>query len=84
MGEMIDTQPMFPGESEVDQVQVIHNMLGPFPTAFKAVIERRRDCRHLKFKDKVKNGIDVRYKSRINAAGIDFMKKCLEYDQNKR
>jgi len=43
MGEMIDSQPLFPGEGEIDQVQVIHNMLGPFPVQLKAVIERRRD-----------------------------------------
>lgn len=84
MGEMIDTQPMFPGESEIDQVQVIHNMLGPFPPNLKSVLERRRDYRTLKMKDKGRNGMEARYKSKISAAGIDFLKKCLEYDQNKR
>lgn len=59
MGEMVDTQPMFPGESEIDQVQVIHNMLGPFPASLKAAIERRRDCKCLTLKEhRPKHGID--------------------------
>jgi len=86
MGEMIDAQPLFPGESEMDQLQVIHNLIGPFPSQIKGLIERRRDLRNLKLKDnnKIKNGLESRYKKKISIKGIDFMKKCLDFDQSKR
>jgi len=35
-------------------------------------------------KEKVKSGLEARYKKKISPAGIDFMKKCLDFDQTKR
>lgn len=49
---MIDGQPLFPGESETDQFQVINSMLGQFPACLRNAIERRRDMRNIKLKDK--------------------------------
>ena len=31
MGELSDGQPLFPGESEIDQLYVIQKILGPLP-----------------------------------------------------
>ena len=31
IGELSDGQPLFPGESEIDQLMVIQNVLGPLP-----------------------------------------------------
>ena len=31
MGELMDGQPLFPGDSEVDQLFVIQKVLGPLP-----------------------------------------------------
>lgn len=35
MGEMIDGEPLFPGENLVDQLDVIQNMLGNIPDKLK-------------------------------------------------
>ena len=32
MGELSDGQPLFPGESEIDQLYVIQKILGPLPS----------------------------------------------------
>ena len=29
MGELVDGQPLFPGESEIDQLYIIQRVLGP-------------------------------------------------------
>lgn len=86
MGEMIDGQPLFPGESEMDQLQVINNLIGPLPSFLRSAIERRRDLRGIKLggSSKVRNELEMRYRKKISASGIDFMKKCLDFDPNKR
>jgi len=58
MGEIIDGQPLFPGESEVDQVVVIHNTLGNFPAPMKQAVEKKgiRGLRDLPHRD----GLDKR------------------------
>jgi serine/threonine protein kinase len=32
MGELIDGQPLFPGESDIDQLYIIQRLLGPLTT----------------------------------------------------
>jgi cyclin-dependent kinase-like len=39
MGELIDTQPVFPGESDIDQLDVIQKVLGPVCAEHKEVWE---------------------------------------------
>lgn len=33
MGEITDGQPLFPGESEIDQLYCIQKILGPLPSS---------------------------------------------------
>ena len=33
MGELVDGQPLFPGETEPDQLHIIQQCLGPLTTA---------------------------------------------------
>jgi hypothetical protein len=39
MGELIDGEPLFPGENLIDQLDVIQNVLGNIPDKMKALIK---------------------------------------------
>lgn len=41
MGELLDGNPLFPGESETDQIMVINSMLGNFPASMKQALEKK-------------------------------------------
>lgn len=78
MGEIVDGQPLFPGENETDQLHVIQDVLGPFQGILKSNIDRRKDCRNLKSREKPKQTLEKKYSHKIPHVAIDFMYKCLE------
>ncbi len=51
MGELIDGQPMFPGESEIDQLYIIQKVLGPLTSDQTEMFLRNPRFLGLKFPD---------------------------------
>jgi cyclin-dependent kinase-like len=81
MGELTDGQPLFPGESEINQIEIIHETLGNFPSFISSLIEKRKDLKGINLKENMENkslGIYKRFKSKLSDVAFDFLKKCLE------
>lgn len=85
MGELMDGQPLFPGDSEVDQLFVIQKVLGPLPNFLQDEFNRNSRYQGLKFPD-IGNPetLEARYSPVMNEVEIDLMKKLLEMNPYKR
>ena len=85
MGELMDGQPLFPGDSEVDQLYVIQKVLGPLPEFLHEEFCRNTRYQGLKFpKIAHPETLEVRYAPVMNEIEIDLMKKLLEMDPYQR
>ena len=81
----MDGQPLFPGDSEVDQLFVIQKVLGPLPDFLQDEFCRNTRYQGLKFPDiSHPETIEVRYSPVMNDIEIDLMKKLLEMDPYQR
>lgn len=47
VGEMIDGNPMFPGDDFIDQMTLIHKLLGAFPAIYKNFFDENKDLRKI-------------------------------------
>lgn len=85
MGELIDGQPLFPGESEIDQLLVIQKVLGPLPAEQREFMQKHPRFLGTKFPDFGKpETIEKRYLGNISKKGLSFMKGLLKMDPNER
>ena len=85
MGELADSNPMFPGEDEVDQLDCIIKILGNLPENlvnmyYENPIYNGKDL----FKIKKPETLEKRYMGILSPTAIDFMKGLLELDPTKR
>ena len=85
MGELMDGQPLFPGDSEVDQLFVIQKVLGHLPDFLQEEFNRNSRYQGLKFPE-IPNPetIEARYAAVMNETEIDLMKQMLQMDPYKR
>lgn len=51
MGELSDGQPLFPGESEIDQLYVIQKVLGPLTSEQQQSFQKNPRFLGMKFPD---------------------------------
>jgi len=85
MGELMDGQPLFPGDSEVDQLFVIQKVLGQLPDFLAEEFNRNTRYKGLKFPEIAHpETIDARYAAVMNDLEIDLMKKLLHMDPYQR
>ena len=86
LGEITDSQPLFPGESEVDQLYVIQKILGPLPQQLQEEFWRNPRFVGLKFPEGVTKPetLEKRYVGKMSAAGLNLMGGLLEMDPSKR
>lgn len=85
MGELMDGQPLFPGDSEVDQLFVIQKVLGPLPDFLQDEFNRNTRYQGLKFPEITHpETIEARYAPVMNDVEIDLMKRMLEMDPYQR
>lgn len=85
MGEITDGQPMFPGENELNQLNLIQKLLGPL-TQFQQEIffSNPRYSGH-KFDNLHKpETIERRYYGKLNKNAVAFMKALLKLDPKER
>eukprot|EP00899_Mesostigma_viride_P015768 jgi/Mesvir1/24192/Mv10907-RA.1 len=86
MGELTDGQPMFPGESDVDQLFIIQRALGALTRDQHEMFLRNPRFRGLKFPDMVarNESLDQRYGSKLTKPALSFMKELLQLDPAAR
>ena len=85
MGELVDGNPIFPGENEVDQLHCIQKILGNFPQEYIDLFYNNPLFHNMELLD-VKNpqGLERRYLGKLSKVGIDFLKSLLQLDPKKR
>jgi len=85
MGELIDGQPLFPGESEIDQLYVIQKVMGPLTSDQMELFLRNPRFLGLKFPDMSRpETIEKRYVGKLTKKALSFMKGLLQMDPAKR
>ena len=81
MGELMDGQPLFPGDSEVDQLFVIQKVLGKLPDFLQEEFNRNTRDQGLKFPEIAHpETLEARYAPVMNDIEIELMKKMLDMD----
>ena len=85
MGELIDGNPIFPGDDEYDQLNYIIKIMGNLPIQFTEMFYENPifQGKDLLFVDKIES-LDKRYLGKISKDAIDFMKQLLRIDPSKR
>ncbi|KAG4056513.1 Cyclin-dependent kinase-like 5 [Phytophthora cactorum] len=74
MGELIEGQPMFPGESEIDQLYLIQKMLGPLQKRHMELFAANPRFSGLKIPEvKAPETLYRRYCGRVSKKAINFL-----------
>lgn len=85
MGEMIDGQPLFPGENEIDQLYLIQKVLGPLTPDQKESFQKNPRFLGTKFPEITKpETIERRYLGKLSKKALSFMKSLLKMDPKER
>eukprot|EP00960_Hanusia_phi_P053845 762476-Hanusia_phi.AAC.6 len=85
MGELTDGQPLFPGESEIDQLYVIQKVMGPLTHEQTDMFLRNPRFLGLKFPDMSRpETLEKRYVGKLTKKALSFMKGLLSMDPYKR
>jgi cyclin-dependent kinase-like len=85
MGELIDGDPLFPGDNEVDQLHVIQKVLGKLPDDQIEMFYKNPHFQGLKLIEVNKpQTIERRYMGKASKIAISFMKSLLTLDPKFR
>ena len=85
MGELIDGNPLFPGENELDQIHCIQKILGNFNKKLNDIFYQNPIFYGKSLLNVSKpQTLEKRYLGKMSKIGIDFLKGLLEIDPNKR
>lgn len=86
MAEMADGQPLFPGDSDLDQLTKIQLVLGPLSSTIRAHIAQVPSLEHIKLcsRSKKSKSLRLRYKERLSHQSVLFLEKMLITDPNAR
>lgn len=85
MGELIDGQPLFPGESEIDQLYLIQRVLGPLTSEQMEMFLRNPRFLGLKFPDMTRpETLDKKYLGKGTKKSMQFMKGVLKMNPADR
>lgn len=85
MAELVDGQPLFPGESEIDQMHLIQKMLGPFtPQQQEAFSRNRSFAGQQLYPGPVETTLERKFSHRLSKPGLHLLKSLLSVDPAKR
>eukprot|EP00241_Pyramimonas_parkeae_P002863 CAMPEP_0114248296 /NCGR_PEP_ID=MMETSP0058-20121206/13497_1 /TAXON_ID=36894 /ORGANISM="Pyramimonas parkeae, CCMP726" /LENGTH=456 /DNA_ID=CAMNT_0001361693 /DNA_START=334 /DNA_END=1700 /DNA_ORIENTATION=- len=85
MGELVDGQPLFPGESDIDQLYIIQRLLGPLTQDQMDMFLRNPRFVGLKFPDMSRpEHVELKYKGKLTGHALSFMKALLQMDPADR
>lgn len=85
MGEITDGQPLFPGESEVDQLYIIQKIIGPLIPAHMDLFLANNRFAGLKFPDMSRpETLQKKYLGTLSKRSLHFMQQVLSMDPAAR
>ena len=85
MGELVDTQPLFPGDSEIDQLYLVQRLLGPLVARQMDLFMRHPRFVGVKFSDMSRpETLERRYTGNLSRLGIQLLKGLLDLAPEKR
>jgi cyclin-dependent kinase-like len=85
MGELTDGQPLFPGESELDQLFLIQKMLGPLTAEQKEAFAKNPRFLGFRFPEISKpETLEKRYIGKLSKTAISLMKSLLKMEKSER
>ena len=85
MGELIDAQPLFPGESDIDQLFVIRKVLGPLTEHQREMFLHNPRFLGMKLPEIGRpETLQRRYHGKITKSQLSLMKSLLEMDERQR
>jgi cyclin-dependent kinase-like len=86
MGELIDGQPLFPGDSDIDQLSKIQKVLGKFPPSLQEMVNK--NPKFIEFRATMSNdpeeSLERKYMGRVPKIAIAFMKELLLLSPRER
>ena len=81
MGEITDGQPMFPGESEVDQLYIVQKIIGPLIPDHMDLFMTNPRFAGLKFPDMSRpETLQKKYIGTLSKRSMNFIQLCLNMD----
>ena len=85
MGELVDGDPLFPGDNEIDQLCVIQKVLGPLPQSHVEILSKNPRLAKAVLTNLVKHEtLEKRYMGKFNKVAINFLKGLLQMDPKLR
>ena len=85
MGELIDGQPVFPGENEINQLYLIQNLIGKLTPEQHEIFLKNPRFLGTKFPEISKpETIERRYLGKLSKKALNFMKSLLKMDPKER
>lgn len=85
MGELIDGQPLFPGENELDQLHLIQKVLGPLTDHQREYFRKSQRFLGQRFPEIEKpETLERHYLGKISQKALSFMKNVLKMEPNER
>ncbi|XP_026191336.1 cyclin-dependent kinase-like 5 [Cyclospora cayetanensis] len=85
MGELIDQQPLFPGDSDIDQLYKIQLVLGPITEEQARALSVSPRYSHIKFPPlPPPEGLRNRYAGRFDRVALDFLQRLLTLEPQGR
>ena len=85
MGEISDGQPLFPGESEVDQLYIVQKVIGPLTPEHLELFMANPRFAGLKFPDMSKpETLQKKYVGKLSKRALSFMKGVLAMEPTER
>lgn len=85
MGEITDGDPLFPGESEIDQLFCIQKVVGKLPQALKEKFDENPRFVGCKFPEIAKpETIEKKYVGKMSSKALSLMNGMLNMEHEKR
>ena len=85
MGELIDSQPLFPGESEIDQLYCIQKILGPIISEHKEAFLKNQHFLGMRFPEISKfETLEKKYLGKTSKLALNFMRSLLCMNPEER
>jgi len=85
MGEITDGQPIFPGESEVDQLYIVQKIIGPLTPEHMDLFMANARFAGLKFPDMSRpETLQKKYVGKLGKRALNFLKGLLSMEPTER
>jgi cyclin-dependent kinase-like len=89
MGEVVDGEPLLPGETELDQLSLIQNVIGPVSDEHQKSLASNPRFKGVRIptmpaKGSKPKSLNDRYRTRLCSRGMSFLKSCLEPNHRNR